>query len=158
MAGLRPALAPLVAALAHRHGLDTEDLEQSVWLRACERAAAGRLPADTRSWLRSLALRECRRLTRTADRERLLAERAERPAPAPSAEAELLAERGRQALWASVGALPGRCPGLLAALADAPGLTYGDLAGLLGIPRGSIGPTRSRCLSCLRTLLHGLRT
>ncbi|GGU97770.1 RNA polymerase sigma factor [Kitasatospora herbaricolor] len=158
MAGLRPAVAPLVAALADRHGLEAEDLEQSVWLRACERAAAGPLPADARSWLRSLALRECLRLTRTADRERLAAERATRPSPVPSAEAQVLAERGRHALWASVAALPGRCPVLLAALADAPGLTYGDLAGLLGMPRGSIGPTRSRCLSCLRTLLHGLRT
>ncbi|MCX5209262.1 sigma-70 family RNA polymerase sigma factor [Kitasatospora sp. NBC_00240] len=156
--GLRPAVAPFVAVLARRHRLDAEDLEQSVWLLVCERAAAGRLPGDVRSWLRSLALRECRRLTRTAERERLAAGRAACPAPAPSAEEEVLAERGRRALWAAVAALPGRCPGLLAALADAPGLTYGDLAGLLGIPRGSIGPTRSRCLSCLRTVLHGLRT
>ncbi len=154
---LRPAFAPLAAALAHRHRLDAEELEQAVWLRACERAAGGGLPGDAPSWLRAQTLLECRRLTRTADRERAAPAPARHLAPAPSAEDQVLAERRRGAVRAAVATLPGRCPELLTALADAPGLTYRELAVRLGIPRGSIGPTRSRCLACLRTLLHGLR-
>ncbi|MFC9327680.1 RNA polymerase sigma factor [Kitasatospora sp. NPDC057015] len=155
---LRPLLAPLAAVLADRHRLDAEDLEQSVWLRVCEHAAAGALPGHPGPWLRGLALRECRRLTRTAEADHRAPACSAGRAPAPSAEEEVFADRARHALWAAVAALPGRCPRLLAVLADAPELTYRDLAALLGMPRGSIGPTRSRCLACLRTVLHGLRT
>ena len=157
VAELRHAFAPLAAVLAHRYRLDPEELEQGVWLRACERAADGGLPGDARSWLRGQTLHECRRLTRTADREQAAGPPAGRPGPAPSAEQQVLAVVRRRTVRAAVAALPGRCPDLLTALADAPGLTYGELAVLLGMPRGSIGPTRSRCLACLRTLLHGQR-
>ncbi|MFC8449807.1 RNA polymerase sigma factor [Kitasatospora sp. NPDC057223] len=157
VAELRPAFAPLAAVLARRHRLDPQELEQGVWLRACERAAGGGLPGDARSWLRGQTLHECRRLTRTADRERAVRSPAGRPGPAPSAEQQVLAAGRRRTVRAAVAALPGRCPELLAALAGAPDLTYRELAVLLGMPRGSIGPTRSRCLACLRTLLHGLR-
>ncbi|WP_371482887.1 RNA polymerase sigma factor [Kitasatospora sp. NBC_00315] len=154
---LRPAFAPLAAVLARRHRLDAEDLEQAVWLLACEHAAGGALPRDPVPWLRSLTLRECRRLTRTAHDERLVPVGDAGAGGVPSAEEQVLAAGRRRAVRTALAALPGRCPQLLAALADAPGLTYREQAERLGIPRGSIGPTRSRCLACLRTLLHGLR-
>ncbi|MGW6917066.1 RNA polymerase sigma factor [Kitasatospora sp. NPDC054939] len=72
----------------------------------------------------------------------------------PSAEEQVLADQRDRALWAAVASLPGRCPELLAALADHPDLGYAELAARLGLPRGSLGPTRSRCLAHLRTLLH----
>ncbi len=159
-AELRPAFAPLAAVLAGRLRIDAEELEQAVWLLVCERAAGRGLPGDPRSWLRSLTLRECLRLTRTADRESGENGAAVNAAPAPtvpSAEEQAFAAVRRGAVRAAVAGLPGRCPQLLTALADAPGLTYREQAERLGIPRGSIGPTRSRCLSCLRTLLYGLR-
>ncbi|WP_159394269.1 hypothetical protein [Streptomyces sp. NRRL S-495] len=52
---------------------------------------------------------------------------------------------------------PGRCPQLVAALAEDPPPTYRELSHRLGMPRGSIGPTRARCLACLRVLLHAER-
>ncbi|GAA2146046.1 sigma-70 family RNA polymerase sigma factor [Kitasatospora kazusensis] len=145
---LRPAFAPLAAALARRHRLDPQDLEQDVWLRVLARAAEGGLPRDLTSWLRALTLQECRPVTRTAP---------EPLASLPSAEDEVLAaERGR-AVRRALARLPGRCPGLLTALAERPDLTYQQLADRLGMPRGSIGPVRSRCLACLRALLNSHR-
>ncbi|AUG76027.1 hypothetical protein CFP65_1114 [Kitasatospora sp. MMS16-BH015] len=75
----------------------------------------------------------------------------------PSAEDEALANDLRRAVREALARLPGRCPELLTALAESPELTYRQLAEHLGIPTGSIGPTRSRCLACLRALLHGRR-
>ncbi|MEV7781687.1 hypothetical protein [Kitasatospora sp. NPDC088351] len=75
----------------------------------------------------------------------------------PSAEDEVFAELRRRLVREAVAALPGRCPRLVAALAEDPPPTYHELSVRLGMPRGSIGPTRSRCLACLRVLLHGER-
>ncbi|WP_377268305.1 RNA polymerase sigma factor [Peterkaempfera sp. SMS 1(5)a] len=140
---LRPAFAPLAAALARAHGLDPEDLEQQVWLRALEHIARERLPGNTSGWLRSLTLREFR--------QALVPARAETPTPLPPRPA---AAGPPCTVREAVSRLPGRCAGLLTALLDEPDLGYTALAAATGIPRGSIGPTRSRCLACLRRLLH----
>ncbi|MED7950840.1 MULTISPECIES: hypothetical protein [unclassified Streptomyces] len=75
----------------------------------------------------------------------------------PSAEDEVLAELRRRLVREAVAALPGRCPQLMAALVEDPPPTYRELSERLGMPRGSIGPTRSRCLACLRARLHAER-
>ncbi|GAA1384490.1 hypothetical protein GCM10009639_06030 [Kitasatospora putterlickiae] len=72
----------------------------------------------------------------------------------PSAEDEVLAGLRRRLVREAVAALPGRCPRLVAALAEDPPPSYRELADRLGMPRGSIGPTRARCLACLRVRLH----
>ncbi|MFI6845768.1 hypothetical protein OG535_08860 [Kitasatospora sp. NBC_00085] len=75
----------------------------------------------------------------------------------PSAEAVVFAALRRRLVREAVAALPGRCPQLVAALAEDPPPSYRELSERLGMPRGSIGPTRSRCLACLRARLHGER-
>ncbi|MER7752369.1 hypothetical protein [Kitasatospora sp. NPDC097643] len=77
--------------------------------------------------------------------------------PVPSAEDVYLAEYRRRAVRAAVAGLPGRCPQLVAALIEDPPPSYRELSERLGMPRGSIGPTRSRCLACLRALLNAER-
>ena len=47
-----------------------------------------------------------------------------------------------------------RCQGLLRLVVAEPGLSYANVARALGIPVGSIGPTRGRCLEQLRRLLN----
>jgi RNA polymerase sigma factor (sigma-70 family) len=62
------------------------------------------------------------------------------------------------ALWLDQGLakLAGRCRELLTALYfDATEPSYADLSTRLGIPVGSIGPTRARCLERLRQVLQG---
>ncbi|MFJ3787489.1 hypothetical protein [Kitasatospora sp. NPDC090091] len=76
---------------------------------------------------------------------------------ARSAEDEVFAELRRRLVREAVAALPGRCPELVTALTEDPPPTYREIAERLGMARGSIGPTRARCLACLRVLLHAER-
>ncbi|WP_405010446.1 RNA polymerase sigma factor [Kitasatospora sp. NBC_01539] len=153
VAELRRDLAPFVAALAGDR-LDAQELEQQVWLHAVERAAGPGLPSDPRDWLRGVAVREAR-----AARGRAALET---PVPHPGRprrephEELTSAELGR-AVRRALAELPGRCPELLRCLAESPELTYTELAARMGVPRGSIGPTRSRCLAGLRALLAARR-
>jgi DNA-directed RNA polymerase specialized sigma24 family protein len=71
--------------------------------------------------------------------------------PAPE-ESVLLAERHRD-VWRAVRTLPRRCQELLRVVAFVNRPDYDEIAVALGMPRGSIGPTRGRCLAKLRTLL-----
>ncbi|WP_431682012.1 RNA polymerase sigma factor [Kitasatospora sp. KL5] len=158
VAELRRDLAPFVAVLA-RAALpggrpDGADLEQTVWLHAAERAAGPGLPRDPRGWLRARAVRAALAARTAAARET--------PVPRPARarrepHEELLAAELGRAVRRALAELPGRCPELLLSLAESPELTYTELAARTGVPRGSIGPTRSRCLACLRSLLAARR-
>ena len=56
-------------------------------------------------------------------------------------------------LWQHIEALPERCRTLLRVIAFADRPDYAELAKALGMPQGSIGPTRGRCLAKLRVAL-----
>ena len=71
----------------------------------------------------------------------------------PEAEA-ILSDRQRR-LWRHIRALPERCQALLRVIAFASQPDYAAIATALGMPIGSIGPTRGRCLTKLRTALAG---
>jgi DNA-directed RNA polymerase specialized sigma24 family protein len=68
-------------------------------------------------------------------------------------ETRALAQERAARLRAAIAHLPARCGALLGALLDDPTADYETLAARLGVPRGSIGPTRSHCLECLRRRL-----
>ncbi|WP_028801533.1 sigma-70 family RNA polymerase sigma factor [Streptomyces sp. 142MFCol3.1] len=149
---LRPLLAAEASAEAYACGAEQGDLEQAVWLRLLERLDAGGPPEDPQGWLRRAVRSEARRSRRTARVEQpYAAEPADLGGPGPEQQA-MTSER-RRALHDAVRRLPGRCPGLMAALLSPKDLTYREIAGELGISQGSLGPERSRCLGCLRRLL-----
>ncbi|MFG2647564.1 sigma-70 family RNA polymerase sigma factor [Streptomyces sp. NPDC048436] len=149
---LRPLLAAEASAAALGTGTDPGDLEQAVWLRLLERMEAADPPADPAMWLRAAVASEARRTRRTAEREVAYAtEPADTSEHGPEQRA-LRADRERT-LHAAVRRLPGRCPGLMAALLSPKDLTYREIAGQLGMSQGSLGPERSRCLGCLRRML-----
>jgi DNA-directed RNA polymerase specialized sigma24 family protein len=56
-------------------------------------------------------------------------------------------------LWAHIAQLPERCQALLRVIAFADRPDYAAVAKALGMPIGSIGPTRGRCLAKLRLQL-----
>lgn len=64
----------------------------------------------------------------------------------------ILAEKQR-VLWQHVQELTPRCRELLRVIAFSDRADYTQLAQALGMPVGSIGPTRGRCLGKLRTSL-----
>ena len=69
---------------------------------------------------------------------------------AATAEQDLLAVERQAALREAFGDLPADWQRLIALLAADPPLPYAEINARLGIPVGSIGPTRSRCLAKLR--------
>jgi hypothetical protein len=57
-------------------------------------------------------------------------------------------------LWRAFRGLRPNCQGLLRVLIAEPSPSYAEVSAALDIPVGSIGPTRQRCLKCLRDLLR----
>src|SRR5262249_26322318 len=68
----------------------------------------------------------------------------------PPLDADMLAEERAGALRRAFAHLSERCQNLLRLLASDPEPSYEDVSAALGIPVGSIGPTRGRCLDQLR--------
>ena len=66
------------------------------------------------------------------------------------AEHELLMAERNAALREAFLGLPSPCQQLLGLLIEDPRLSYAQISATLGIPVGSIGPTRARCLDKLR--------
>ncbi len=64
-----------------------------------------------------------------------------------------LATAAQRVLWRNVAKLSERCRQLLRVIAFAERPDYATLSSALGMPVGSIGPTRGRCLAKLRMLL-----
>ena len=61
---------------------------------------------------------------------------------------------GDERLWGAVERLPERCQALLRIVAFEHRPDYTTIAADLGMPVGSIGPTRGRCLQKLRTMIE----
>jgi RNA polymerase sigma factor (sigma-70 family) len=87
-----------------------------------------------------------RRLVPSADLDRR--ERPDDTAGGP--EGDLLEGERHEALLAALAELPERQRGLLLLLIEDPPLPYEEIARRLGMPIGSIGPTRARALTRIR--------
>jgi RNA polymerase sigma factor (sigma-70 family) len=70
-----------------------------------------------------------------------------------SVEETTLSTLQSEAIRRAMSKLPGKCPELLAILYSEGDNSYDDVKAKLGIPSGSIGPTRSRCIERLRQAL-----
>src|SRR5262249_33133436 len=72
----------------------------------------------------------------------------------PEIDERLLADERAQVVRDALSRLPGRSQRLLEMLMADPPASYADISDQLGLPVGSIGPTRGRCLARLRVLLQ----
>lgn len=146
----------LLWAITRVHRLsyaDGADVVQVTWMRLLEHVDRIRDPEQLGSWLATTARRECLRVLRSAGRARPVEVPPEPPVPhgtesAPEL-AALVAERD-ELLHRALGELSPRCQRLLGALMAAQPLSYAEVSAALNLPIGSIGPTRGRCLDCLR--------
>jgi RNA polymerase sigma factor (sigma-70 family) len=143
----------LLCAIARSYGLtgtDVDDVVQTTWLRLVERLSTLRDPDRAGTWLAVTARRESMATLRRLGRERPL------PTEGPSVTGPHHVVFGRDlagSVHAALQALPSRCRDLLELFAGAPRLSYAEIATALGVPVGSLGPTRRRCLDRLRILL-----
>ena len=151
-------LTPLLWRVARAQGLSTQDAEDAVqagWLALLGTLGELRDPGSLTSWLLVVVKRESWRLTAARGRERSVEAETLSDLVDPSAAPEetVLEDERRQAVRHALGRLPERCQQLMRAVAFAHRPDYDAVAAALGMPRGSIGPTRGRCLAKLRALL-----
>jgi RNA polymerase sigma factor (sigma-70 family) len=148
---------PVLWNVARQQGLDrttSEDVVQTAWLRLLRDPQSIRTPQALLAWLITVTRRDAWRVAGAGRREEVSDDLvdlvgAERETP----EQAVLAREQESLLWAAVGQLPPRCQELLRIVAFAARPDYSVVAQALGMPVGSIGPTRGRCLAKLRTLL-----
>jgi RNA polymerase sigma factor (sigma-70 family) len=149
--------APLVWSICRRHrlgGAGADDVGQAVWLQLVDQIGRIRDPAALPGWLATTTRRECSRIVRAAHRAQPrghVLDAGNIPGEqAAMADDELLVAERHAALREALAHLPSACQRLIALLAEDPPLPYAQISARLGIPAGSIGPARSRCLGKLR--------
>ncbi len=148
-------LSPVLWQVVRACGLDreaAEDVVQTTWL-ALVRSADGITEARAVSgWLCTTARREAWRVSRQGSRQTPAAEEIlDRHLPdEPAPEQQVVLDDENARLWDCLKQLPDRCQRLLRIVAAAPRPDYTAIASDLGMPVGSIGPTRGRCLEKLR--------
>jgi RNA polymerase sigma factor (sigma-70 family) len=148
--------AGLVWSIAWSYRLgaaDAADVSQVVWLRLVENIGRIRQPASVGAWLASVTRHECLRLLRRSEREVTIADSRELDECSRDAEIDLGLLSGERdaALREAFACLPPRWRSLLEVLIDIPSASYEEVAEVVGMPIGSIGPTRQRCLERLRS-------
>jgi RNA polymerase sigma factor (sigma-70 family) len=141
-------------AVARSFALDpqtAEDLVQTAWLRLLDRPGQLRDPDAVGAWLCMIVRNEARRLT-TRRRELPVAEPIDTAAADPvfGVDGRLLRDEQARALRLAFANLGEECQRLLRLVLADPPLSYDEIANLSGRPRGSLGPTRRRCLEHLR--------
>jgi RNA polymerase sigma factor (sigma-70 family) len=147
--------APLVWSVCRRNRLGggDDDVFQTVWLQLVAKLATIRDPAALPGWLVTTTQRECCQFMRTTGRRNAL-ERVPDPDDIPdqtgAVEQELLAAELGAALREAFSQLPPGYQQLIALLIQDPPVPYAEISARLGIPVGSIGPIRGRCLNKLR--------
>lgn len=152
--GLIAQFGGLVWAIARAHRLndaDASDVSQTTWLRLYEHLRRLQEPAAVGAWLATTARRECLRVLRENQRRVLCWDDDpdyESPQITPD-EAVLLRARD-DALRRSFSHLRATDQALLRVLVADPRPPYEEIAAVLDVPIGSIGPTRQRALERLR--------
>jgi RNA polymerase sigma factor (sigma-70 family) len=135
---------------------DTEDIHQLTWLKLVQNVDRIRDPDRLGTWLATVARREAvkvvnrrRQTVVTGDSEFLDSHAGQDDSPE---QLLIAAERGRH-VQGALGCLSGQCQELLKlAMADPPA-SYDEIAAVLGISMGSVGPIRTRCLRRLKQAL-----
>ena len=136
---------------------DAADVFQTTWLRLLEHIDRIQYPDRVGSWLASTARNEC--LRSLASRKKVVLGHdtdamEEAHAVAAEIDERLLAAERDQTVRDAMASLPARWQRLLEMLMADPPVPYAAISDQLGLPVGSIGPTRGRCLARLRVLLE----
>jgi RNA polymerase sigma factor (sigma-70 family) len=153
---------PMLWTIARRYHLnhdDAADVVQATWLRLVENLGRIREPGHIAGWLVTTCQREALRVAQvsarcspqdTTDPSGLLARRADQDGASEPVEV-VLRQEVAAILSSAVEDLPARQRNVLTALAEpSQRPRYTEVATVLSMPIGSIGPTRERALRRLR--------
>jgi RNA polymerase sigma factor (sigma-70 family) len=136
---------------------DAADVAQTTWLRLLEHIDQIRYPDRVGSWLAATARNEC--LRSLAARKRVVLAHDDDVLTGvvgsePEVDERILANERAQVVRDAMSHLPRRWQRLLELLMADPPASYAEISDQLGLPVGSIGPTRGRCFAQLRALLQ----
>lgn len=151
--------SPVVWAAARVYsfnGTDAEDVFQATWLLLAENLGKLRDPEALPGWLATTARREGVRLSKARRRESPVGYDNgcfDRPDQCEGPENSALRAIAVSRMWQAFGELSVRCQQLLRVVAVAPDASYEQVSRALGMPKGSIGPKKGRCLAALRERL-----
>ncbi len=161
----------LVHSIPVRYSLapaEVDDIGQEVFLALAQQLHQIVDPESLPAWLMTTARRASWRVLQKHKREQPLdeIELTDSQLPdtyqpigghAPSMQELLQGWQNQEALAQGLATLGDRCRQLLTLIfLDADEPSYDDISHTLAIPKGSIGPTRNRCLQQLRAILEGL--
>jgi RNA polymerase sigma factor (sigma-70 family) len=158
MGELVALLTPILWHTVRAQRLDresAEDVLQTTWLALVRSAESISDSQAILQWLIVSARRESWRVVKRSDRvepkdfeaDEFVSSDKDLP------EEIVLRDDGDARLWGHIAQLPERCRALLRVIAFADRPDYAAVAESLGMPVGSIGPTRGRCLAKLRVQL-----
>ncbi len=160
MSALVAEVTPLLWAVARQQGASreaAEDVVQTTWLKLVEHATDIQDPQAVLKWLLTTTRRDSWNSGARARREAPASQDDVRDVEpdlvSPSPEVAALEDVDRSVVWSNVAQLSERCRALLRVIAFAQRPDYAAVAEALGMPVGSIGPTRGRCLAKLRAAL-----
>lgn len=136
---------------------DAADVVQATWLRLLEHIDRIEHPDRIGSWLATTARHEC--LRHVARRKKVIlvdddVAFSDVSTEQPDLDERLIADENAEAVRQALSRLPWRWRRLLELLMMDPPASYAEISSQLGLPVGSIGPTRGRCLERLRVLLQ----
>jgi RNA polymerase sigma factor (sigma-70 family) len=142
-----------IRQVARRHGLtesDRDEVAQRTWCALLRHIDRVHTHPALAGWLITTARRECLRVLAAGRRERPTDTVEDRVADDPALDERLLAEERHRALHAAIDRVPEHERRLLRLMLSRPDLSYDEIGALLDLPKGSIGPTRGRCVARLR--------
>ena len=156
--GLVDRFAGLVWAIARRHRLsaaDAADVSQTTWLRLVEHLERIEKPERIGAWLATTARHESLRVLRLASRRSRRRTRTSSTSPAPTSPMSTPRCSRPTVLTSWASSSRASRPGagqLLHVLMSEDTPNYVEVGSQIGMPTGSIGPTRARCLERIRRL------
>jgi RNA polymerase sigma factor (sigma-70 family) len=149
--------APLIWSICRRYQLssaDAADIGQAIWPQVMDQLGKVRDLAALTGWLAATTQRECGKVRRAAygpqAAGKALAAETIPDDQTGNAEQELLLAELHATLREALIGLPSCCQQLIALLTADPPLPDAQISAKLGIPAGSIGSRRIRCLDKLR--------
>ena len=146
-----------IAGSYRLHVGEDADAVQNTWLRLVEHLDRIDDPDHLGAWLATTVRRECLQVLRRRRRSGYTSDTDDLdqvPGEARELDAALLDDERDAALWQALSRLSDQCRRLLRVLMASPPPSYAEVSAALGMPVGSIGPNRQRCLGRLRAIVE----
>ena len=146
----------MIRSIARSYGLNTadvSDVSQVVWMRLVDHLDRLHDPDRVAGWLATTTRNQCAQVLRQQERTRPTADHAflDSDDQGVDPETRLAAAQRDARLSQLIESLPSHHQDLLRVMMRDPRPSYQETATALGVPVGSIGPTRQRCLALLRS-------